>query len=99
MATRRSSRGSTKRAKVGPRAYGDYSGPAPRISLVLTPLDEQNLGLAAQVRLEICFRFIFQIGVTDIVYYNMDEMPSTAEDLKRIRAVWLTPCLTDWTAS
>ena len=40
--------------------YGSYDGVAPRIALVLTPLNEENLLLAAQV------------GATDIVYYNMD---------------------------
>jgi hypothetical protein len=40
--------------------YGSYDGAAPRIALVLTPLNEDNLLLAAQV------------GATDIVYYNMD---------------------------
>ena len=32
-----------------PTKYGNYDGVAPRISLVLTPLDDANLQLAAQV--------------------------------------------------
>ena len=43
-----------------------------RIGLVLTPLHESNLRLAAQ------------IGVTDVVYYDMNGMPSTYEELRRL---------------
>jgi mannonate dehydratase len=49
-----------------------------RIGLVLTPLNESNLRLSAQ------------IGVTDVVYYDMKTMPSMAGELTRIR---------DWVAS
>lgn len=55
------------------RTYGDYSGIAPRIASVLTPLDDKNLALAAQ------------IGITDIIYYNMQEMLSTVEELVTLR--------------
>ncbi len=66
--------------------YNDYHGSAPRISLVLTPLDDTNLALAAQVAREtLCLTK--QIGVTDVVYYNMDEMPSTATALRAVREV------------
>lgn len=44
-----------------------------RIALVLTPLNDQNLALAAQ------------ISVTDIIYYNMDTMPMTVEELQQIK--------------
>src|ERR1051325_9974355 len=47
-----------------------------RIGLVLTPLNDSNLRLAAQ------------IGVIDVVYYDMNAMPSTYEDLRRIRS-WI----------
>jgi mannonate dehydratase len=47
-----------------------------RIGLVLTPLNDANLRLAAQ------------IGVTDVVYYDMHAMPSTYEELRRIRT-WI----------
>mmetsp|Transcript_17277 Transcript_17277/g.45041 ORF Transcript_17277/g.45041 Transcript_17277/m.45041 type:complete len:377 (-) Transcript_17277:59-1189(-) len=56
------------------RDYGAYSGPSPRIALVLTPLNDDNLMLAAQV------------GATDVVYYNMDSMPDSAVELKATRA-------------
>src|ERR1041385_4194466 len=49
-----------------------------RIALVLTPLNDSNLRLATQ------------IGVTDVVYYDMKAMPSTAAELIRVR---------DWVAS
>ena len=45
-----------------------------RIGLVLTPLNESNLRLAAQ------------IGVTDVVYYDMKAMPSTCDELRRVRS-------------
>lgn len=44
-----------------------------RIGLVLTPLNDSNLRLAAQ------------IGVTDVIYYDMNGMPSTYEELRRLR--------------
>eukprot|EP00049_Salpingoeca_infusionum_P006975 m.113503 g.113503 ORF g.113503 m.113503 type:complete len:366 (-) comp13517_c0_seq1:210-1307(-) len=55
------------------QAYSNYAGSAPRIASVLTPLDDENLQLAAQ------------IGITDIVYYDMDKMPSTATELLKAR--------------
>lgn len=44
-----------------------------RIALVLTPFNDENLELAAQ------------IGVDDIVYYDMNGIPDTAEELRAIR--------------
>lgn len=38
-----------KRVKHGGAAYHDYVGDSPRIAMVLTPLDETNLALAAQI--------------------------------------------------
>lgn len=85
------------RLSGGRTVYADYSGPAPRISMVLTPLSDENLRMAAQ------------IGVTDVVryfeppyparpqpsdkhsapapqvYYDMDTCPDTAGDLIAIR--------------
>lgn len=48
---------------------------APRIALVLTPLDEKNLRLACQ------------IGVTDVVYYNMETMPETGKELQEVKSL------------
>ena len=45
-----------------PHEYGGYRGSAPRIAMVLTPLDEKNLRLAVQ------------LGVTDIVFYGAPPM-------------------------
>eukprot|EP00041_Stephanoeca_diplocostata_P005017 m.54672 g.54672 ORF g.54672 m.54672 type:complete len:74 (-) comp15520_c0_seq9:3192-3413(-) len=64
-------------ASTKKNTYGSYSGDTPRIALVLTPLDDKNLRLAAQ------------IGATDVVYYNMNEMPTTAEALTDVRKVIL----------
>jgi len=46
-----------------------------RIGMVLTPLNPVNLDLAKQ------------ITVTDIVYYNMDRMPETVEELQQIKSL------------
>ena len=45
-----------------------------RIALVLTPFNEENLQLAAQ------------LGVDDIVYYNMLSMPDHPAELRRLRS-------------
>lgn len=44
-----------------------------RIALVLTPFNDLNLQLASQ------------ISVTDIIYYDMNTMPTTAEELQKIK--------------
>eukprot|EP00055_Hartaetosiga_balthica_P017719 m.121958 g.121958 ORF g.121958 m.121958 type:complete len:207 (+) comp9385_c2_seq4:66-686(+) len=54
-------------------SYSNYDGETARIASVLTPLDDKNLRLAAQ------------IGITDVVYYDMDTMPSTVNELVAIR--------------
>jgi D-mannonate dehydratase len=43
------------------------------ISLVLTPFNDVNLALASQ------------ISVTDIIYYDMHTMPSSLEELQKIK--------------
>eukprot|EP01126_Amoeba_proteus_P034574 TRINITY_DN344_c0_g2_i13.p1 TRINITY_DN344_c0_g2~~TRINITY_DN344_c0_g2_i13.p1 ORF type:complete len:364 (-),score=44.80 TRINITY_DN344_c0_g2_i13:160-1251(-) len=43
--------------------YGSWAGSTPTIASVLTPFTDDNLLVAAQ------------IGITDVVYYNMDFMP------------------------
>jgi mannonate dehydratase len=43
--------------------------------MVLTPLNPLNLDLAKQ------------ISVTDVVYYNMDKMPETIEELQQIKSL------------
>ena len=48
----------------------------PRISLVLNPLTDEALRLAAQ------------IGVEDITYYNMDDMPHSVEELSQLK-LWI----------
>ncbi|EGD75984.1 mannonate dehydratase [Salpingoeca rosetta] len=53
--------------------YCNWTGATPRIASVLTPLNDKNLRLAAQ------------IGVTDVVYYDMDAMPDTVEELVALR--------------
>ncbi|EDQ88149.1 uncharacterized protein MONBRDRAFT_26748 [Monosiga brevicollis MX1] len=55
-----------------PTPYANYAGDTPRIALVVTPFSDENLQLAAQ------------IGATDVIYYDMDKMPSTAAELKEL---------------
>jgi len=57
----------------GRRVHRDYKDDDLRVALVLTPLDDVNLQLAAQ------------ISVTDIIYYNMDTMPMTSKELQQIK--------------
>eukprot|EP01114_Cavostelium_apophysatum_P001394 TRINITY_DN11200_c0_g1_i1.p1 TRINITY_DN11200_c0_g1~~TRINITY_DN11200_c0_g1_i1.p1 ORF type:complete len:356 (+),score=57.93 TRINITY_DN11200_c0_g1_i1:99-1166(+) len=57
----------------GRRVHRNYHDDDLRIALVLTPFDEINLQLAAQ------------ISVTDIVYYNMDTMPLTVKELQEVK--------------
>lgn len=54
-------------------SYGGYTGNVPRIASVLTPLDDDNLALVSQ------------IGVTDVVSYDMGTMPSTGAELLAVR--------------
>eukprot|EP01116_Phalansterium_solitarium_P004189 TRINITY_DN15101_c0_g1_i1.p1 TRINITY_DN15101_c0_g1~~TRINITY_DN15101_c0_g1_i1.p1 ORF type:complete len:358 (+),score=19.31 TRINITY_DN15101_c0_g1_i1:207-1280(+) len=56
--------------KLPQRSYKDDDL---RIALVLTPLNDNNLALAAQ------------LSVTDIIYYNMDTMPTTVEELQKYK--------------
>jgi mannonate dehydratase len=56
-----------------PNKKKSYKDDDLRIALVLTPLNDINLQLASQ------------ISVTDFVYYNMDTMPMTVEELQKIK--------------
>eukprot|EP00045_Choanoeca_perplexa_P007407 m.66684 g.66684 ORF g.66684 m.66684 type:complete len:229 (-) comp14064_c0_seq11:1489-2175(-) len=75
MAEPASKRPHTKRTFCGqhPTNYSNWQGSTPRIASVLTPFNDENMRLAAQ------------IGITDVVYYDMDTMPSSGAELKQLR--------------